>query len=102
MRRRMPPMRALRSPSVAHPFPSPKQSQAIQSGKLDHRAKYPKPAIALCGALSLKKKGENTGALKTRCADGVQKFTSCGWCRRRKSYQSQSVTATVPIMAEVL
>ena len=39
-------------------------------------AKYPKPAIARCGAFSLKKNGENSGARNGCVVVGFQKLTS--------------------------
>src|SRR6266404_4749174 len=68
--------RACISSKEQHPFACPKHSHANHSGKAEYRAKYPKPAIALCGAFSLKRNGEKSGARNVQCADGVQKFTS--------------------------
>jgi hypothetical protein len=60
----MPAMRSRSSSREAQPLPLPKLSHANQSGRGEYRAKYPNPQMALCGALSLKKNGENSGALK--------------------------------------
>src|SRR5215212_1260416 len=95
MRLRISPMRSRISANEAQPLPAPKVSQASQSGIADQRANRPKPPTALAGALSLKKKGENGSAENGR-ADGFQKLTSGSPRPRRNSYQSRSVTATVP------
>jgi hypothetical protein len=59
-------------------------------------AKKPKPAMALCGALSLKRNGVPTANRKAR-ADGRQKLASRGpGSRERRSNQPGSVTATKP------
>jgi hypothetical protein len=72
-------------------------SQANQIGSAEYRAKYAKPQIALSGERSLKRNGENSGAMNERLADGRQKLISVNSGRaRRNSYQPLSVTATVP------
>jgi len=47
----------LNSSKVAAPFPSPKHSQASQSGSREKLATQPNPPIAFLGAFSLKKNG---------------------------------------------
>src|SRR6185437_7129936 len=101
MRSRIRPIRVRMSSRDSQPFPSPKHSQANQSGRLLHPAKYPNPAIARCGAFSLNRKGEKCGAAKGRRSEGVQKFTSATLRRARNSYQPKSVTATVPANSEL-
>lgn len=69
---------SLRSISVNNdaPLASPKHSHANQSGSRENLVTHPRPAIALCGALSLKKKGLPGLPLNAWNADGRQKFTS--------------------------
>src|SRR2546427_12638812 len=93
----MRPMRERISANEAQPFPWSNDSHASQSGSRENCAKYAKPQIALCGARSLKRNGENCGARKVRCDEGVQKFSSVSRGRSaRKRYQPSSVMAIVP------
>jgi hypothetical protein len=96
-------MRECISSKEAQPFPWPNSSHANQSGSVENRAKYAKPQIALCGARSLKRNGEKSGARNERCAEGVQKLSSVrsGRCSR-KLYQPSSVIAIVPSTALTL
>jgi len=64
------------SSNEAEPFAVPKHSHASHSGSSEYRAKYPNPAIARCGAFSLKKNGENSGARNSCVVVGFQKLTS--------------------------
>src|SRR4051794_37311582 len=81
--------RACISSNEPEPFAAPKQSHASHSGSSEYLAKYPKPAIARCGALSLKKNGENSGARNRCVVVGFQKLTSSHERRwLRKVYQS--------------
>ena len=91
--------RARRASRSATPFASPKVSQASQSGSTVNPTKVPKPAIAWCGAFSLKKNGVPGTRLKRR-VEGRQKLASRtpGWLARR-SHQFGSVTATKPSIA---
>jgi hypothetical protein len=57
--------------------------------------------MALCGALSLNRNGENAGARNDRRADGVQKFSSViSECSAQNLYQPSSVMAMVPSTAQ--
>lgn len=57
--------------------------------------------MALWGALSLNRNGENAKARNDRRADGVQKFSSViSECSAQKPYQPSSVMAMVPITAQ--
>src|SRR5438045_3005714 len=64
------------SSNEAEPFAVPKHSHASHSGSSEYRAKYPNPAMARCGAFSLKKNGENSGARNGCVVVGFQKLTS--------------------------
>jgi hypothetical protein len=92
------------TPPLAHgqkeeqPLPRSNDSHASQSGSAEYCAKWAKPQMALCGARSLKRKGENCGAWNLRRADGVQKLSSkTSGCAARKLYQPSSVIAMVPV-----
>ena len=81
----------------AAPFLMPKASQARERGSSEYCSKNPSPAIALSGALSLKKSGSprrRTPKLPPH-GFGCQKLTSstCSWSDRKRN-QSPSVVAT--------
>ncbi len=79
------------------PLPSSKTSQARQAGRIANREKSPNPAIAFCGAFSLKKKSSPGCSARKFAVPGRQKLTSPTSGRaRKKRYQSKSVRATKP------
>src|SRR5690606_1982143 len=76
------------------PLAAPKTSHASQTGNTTARVNRPKPAIALCGAFSLKKKSSPELRAANRPWLGRQKLTSRSSGRAlRNWYQSKSVLA---------
>ena len=68
-------MRARISSKSAAPFLGPKLSHASHAGSTLKLAKYPKPAIALCGDLRRKKKGR--AAAHGRISPAIGAYGEC-------------------------